>query len=166
MRQKYQQGFSLLEVIVSIFLITTGMLAILSLDNYSLKAISSNKAQIIASGLAQEGIEIVRNWRESTCDSAGDCSSWYNEISENSRDYIGQYNFVGLFPYVNAPLLYAASSNLGYQYDDGSPTQFYRKITLEKAPAPLNSQDEVQVIVSVSWENGEIKAEDRLWKSR
>lgn len=163
MLKKYQQGFTLLEVIVSIFIITTGMLAILSLDNFSLKAISVNKSQIIASGLAQEGIEIVRNWRESECN-ATDCSNWYGAVIDN--DYIVQYDFAGVYPYVEKPLLYDNSSNHGYQYDYGDATQFYRKITLKKAPAFSYSQDEVQVIVDVIWNGGELKAEDRLWKSR
>lgn len=57
-------GFSLLEVIFSIAIITTGIVSILTLFNYNLKAEINNKNKLIAIYLAQESIEAVRQIRD------------------------------------------------------------------------------------------------------
>ncbi len=57
-------GFSLLEVIFSIAIITTGIVSVLTLFNYNLKAEINNKNKLIAIYLAQESIEIARQQRD------------------------------------------------------------------------------------------------------
>jgi type II secretory pathway pseudopilin PulG len=57
-------GFSLLEVIFSIGIITVGVISILTLFNYNLKAEINNKNKLIAIYLAQESIEVVRQQRD------------------------------------------------------------------------------------------------------
>lgn len=57
-------GFSLLEVIFSIAIITVGIISILTLFNYNLKAEINNKNKLIAIYLAQESIEIARQQRD------------------------------------------------------------------------------------------------------
>lgn len=64
-------GFSLIEVTVSIYIITMGLLGLISLVNQNLQVQYINKNSIIASELAQEGLELVRNvrddnWRDKT----------------------------------------------------------------------------------------------------
>ncbi len=59
-----KNGFSLLEVIFAMAIITSGVISILSLFSYNLKAEINNKNKLIAAYLAQEAIEIVRQSRD------------------------------------------------------------------------------------------------------
>ena len=59
-----QNGFSLIELIVCLFIINLGMIGVLSLVLQNIKVESTNKNALIASQLAQEGLELVRNQRD------------------------------------------------------------------------------------------------------
>lgn len=149
-----KNGFSLLGVIIASFITITGLIAILSLANYSLSAASSSKMKLIASGLAQEGIELVRNMRESQLD----WNNWYSSVI--SGDYRVQYNSSALMFYSDVPLMIDTAGL--YQYDFGNNSPFYRKISLSKISA-----DEVKVMVEIKWLGRGtwhyLIAEDRLW---
>ncbi len=54
-------GFSLLETIMSIFIISLLVIGTLSLFNFTLRVVSGNKAEIGAITLAEEKMEIIRN---------------------------------------------------------------------------------------------------------
>lgn len=58
------KAFSLLEVMVVLFVISIGLLAVISLSAESTKIQGGNKNAVIASQLAAEGIEIVKGARE------------------------------------------------------------------------------------------------------
>lgn len=154
MSSHHQKGFSLLEVIIAMFIAAVGLVGILSLANMSLKGSSLSKNRVIASGLAQEGIEIIRDIRKSNIE----WDDWYSRISNG--DYRVQYNSTDLISYSETPLK-LNGSNL-YQYDSGNNSRFYRKITLTKISA-----DEVKVITEVKWQiKGNwhyLIAENRLW---
>ena len=59
-----QRGFSLLEMIIVIFIVTAGLIGILSLVSQNIIVANINKNTLIASQLAQEGLELVRNVRD------------------------------------------------------------------------------------------------------
>ena len=59
-----KKAFTLMEVIISVAVITTAIVASISLISSSVSAIRSNQNKIIAVHLAQEGIEIVKNIRD------------------------------------------------------------------------------------------------------
>ncbi len=63
-KNKNQKGFSLLEVAIAVSIITIGFIGVSSLSNQSLQVEQTNRNTIIASMLAQEGLEIVRNIRD------------------------------------------------------------------------------------------------------
>lgn len=60
------KGFSLLEVVFSIGIVTVGIVSILTLFSYNLKNEINNKNKLIAIYLAQESIEIARQNRDNT----------------------------------------------------------------------------------------------------
>ena len=62
---KYKKSFTLLETIVAIYVITVGLSAAMSLASFSLGAADVFKQQLIATNLAQEGVELVHNKRDS-----------------------------------------------------------------------------------------------------
>lgn len=57
-------GFTILEITVVIFIITIGMMGVLSLVNQNIQVEYVNKNMVIGSQLAQEGLELVRNKRD------------------------------------------------------------------------------------------------------
>ncbi|MEA3464156.1 MAG: prepilin-type N-terminal cleavage/methylation domain-containing protein [Patescibacteria group bacterium] len=61
---KKQPGFSIIEVIAVIFIIAVGLTGILSLIVQNIQAQYINKNALIASQLAQEGLELIRNVRD------------------------------------------------------------------------------------------------------
>ena len=155
MSKRNQKGFSLIGVIVAIFIVAISMVGMLDLSQTSLKGAFSSKMRLVASGLAQEGIEVVRYTRRSQTE----WDDWYNSIS--SGDYLVQYNSSNLLSFFEMPLRSDANSGL-YQYDSGSNSPFYRKITLTKL-----SSNEVKVAVEVKWRASggwrNLIVEDRLW---
>ncbi len=65
-----KKGFTLVEVIVILFIMSLGLIGILGLIVQNIQSQSYNKSNLIAYQLAQEGIELIRkvrdsNWRES-----------------------------------------------------------------------------------------------------
>ncbi len=61
----HTRAFSLIETIVVLFIISTGLLGILSLIIQNIQSQDYNKNNLIAYQLAQEGIELARKARDS-----------------------------------------------------------------------------------------------------
>ena len=64
-----KRGFTLIEVITVLLIISLGMVGVLSLISQNIRSQSLNKNTLIAYQLAQEGVELIRqvrdtNWRE------------------------------------------------------------------------------------------------------
>lgn len=57
-------GFSIIEVMAAITIIVIGLVGVLSLVTQNIQVSSINKNELIASQLAQEGLELVRNIRD------------------------------------------------------------------------------------------------------
>lgn len=151
-------------VLVSFFIMAVGIVAILSLASISLKGFNISKKNLIASHLAQEGIEIVRYIRQFNEDADNRWTDWYDSFRGQPRDYLVQYDKKSLLEYFEIPLR-INSSGL-YQYGSGQETGFYRKITIEKIGV-----NQLRVVVKVKWRDqggvwSELIAEDRLWNWR
>jgi type II secretory pathway pseudopilin PulG len=73
------KGFSILEVVVSLAIITVGMIAVLNLFTQTIRSGEVSINQEIAINLAQEGIEVIRNKRDSNWIKL---KEWNNEINE------------------------------------------------------------------------------------
>ena len=78
------KGFSLLEVIFSIGIITVGVVSILTLFNYNLKNEINNKNKLIAIYLAQESIEVVRQVRDNI---------WFGSIGNGDTKFLDETEF-------------------------------------------------------------------------
>lgn len=95
--QHNQSGQTLIETLVAVFMLVMGVSASLGLAIYALNSSRSVSKQIIASGLAREGIEAVKDMRDTnwlqqnpinnncfnylTLDQTGDCyKSWLGNL--------------------------------------------------------------------------------------
>lgn len=149
-----QNGFSLIGVIATLFIVAVGLTSVISLTSMSLNSSNTSKMRLIASGLAQEGIEVVRDLRRANVE----WDAWYSSISNGN--YRVQYNNTSLISFSDTPL--KINSNGYYQYDSGDDSAFSRKVTFDKLSA-----NELKLSVEIKWKlRGQwsyLTAEDRLW---
>ena len=152
-------GFTLLETIVAVGVITVGLIAVLVLINGSLFYVSLIKDRLVAANLNSEGLEVVRNIRDNNWLQN---LAWNNGLSDG--DYNIVYNSLSLSSYADIELLIDASNGL-YNYSSGSPSGFKRKISIANL-----SGYELQVISAITWQRKGINytnsAEEHLfnWK--
>ena len=158
------RGFTLLEVIVAIFILTVGAGSSFILISKTLSAASLVKENLIASYLVQEGIEIVRNIRDTNwlqarnpskislfndglicpappCDFQADYTTLtFTETTDFEKCSDPGYN---CHSYDGVPLKIDGGF---YNYTSGTETKFKRKITIEK-----KDSDNIKVEVNVEW---------------
>jgi len=72
------KGFTLMEAVVAIFVIITGIVGVMTLVTYTITSAQISKDKLIAAYLAQEGIEIVRNIRD---------TNWLEQYSESTNPW-------------------------------------------------------------------------------
>ena len=158
------KGFTLLEVIGAIFILTVGAGSAFILISQTLSAASLVKENLIASYLVQEGIEIVRdirdtNWLQARnpnktslfddglictvppCDFQADYATLtFTETTDFEKCSDPGYN---CHLYDGTPLKIDGGF---YNYTSGTETKFKRKITIKKVDS-----DNIKVEVNVGW---------------
>jgi prepilin-type N-terminal cleavage/methylation domain-containing protein len=60
----FNRGFTLVETIVAIYVLLIGIVGAMSLAQQNISAIGISRDRLIATNLAQEGIELIRNKRD------------------------------------------------------------------------------------------------------
>ena len=153
----FYQGFSLVELMVAISMIAIVFTSLISLVNTVLANLSYSHNYLVASYLAQEGIELItqkrnENFKNGLAFDAG--------IIDNCLeiDYAGFSGFCS--GESNKFLKY--SEGIGFQHDDGSNSVFKRTIKTEKV-----SDNEIRVQSIVKWKTRDqefnIVVEDHLY---
>lgn len=172
------KGFTLLETIVAIFVMTIAFTSLLSLMSNSLFSARYAKNEITAAYLAQEAIDYVRNSRDTVAFQGNDWNTFLvsfgyapgkgNICFDSDGCYFEVSN-----PNVSSSVQACSSSGCPmmlydpnmtkslYGYTTGSstvPSKFKRTILMDAvSTAPGNSNnDELQITVEVVWENGSI----------
>lgn len=137
-----KKGFSLLEMIVVIFIISLGLVGILSLAVSSLKAGKFTKGKLVASELAQEGLEMVKNIRDENWLEEDD---WLDGINTGDGtfiiDYTGESSIDDVPDSAASPgaKLYR-DSNGWYQHSSSTvDTVFYRIIKVNNSNTASSS---------------------------
>ncbi len=163
---RLHHGFSLLEVMVAIFIIIIGLLGVLALISTSISGGASSTSRLIAANLAQEGIEVVKNMREAAFVADGTWNIWHSlgDTRVSTGNWSVQYNSNSLDTLWNNFLKFDAASGL-YSYDFGIDTSFRRAIILDKI-----SDNQLRVSSLVTWtdrnQTQSITVEDMLWNWR
>jgi type II secretory pathway pseudopilin PulG len=145
---KKQAGFSILEIVVAIFIITMGMVGVLSLITQNIQVQYINKNNLIASQLAQEGLELIRNKRDKNWLEGND---WISGITPG--DYIADYTgYIGIVSGMEEAKL-QERNDLGeegyYWYNaEDSNTIFSRLITTSQTSSEL-----LNVSCLIQWED-------------
>lgn len=171
------KGFTILELIGTIFIISIGLIGIINIIPLVLSTASTNSSQLIAAYLAQEGMEIVRNirdgnwleqnsWDEGLTNCSTGCEVDYlcttvEDPSPTNPNPNVQHCFRS---YGSGAFLKIDSTNGFYKYNCPacSDTQFKRQITIQ--PDPLNPNNILIVKVNVSWEGNQFIIQGKLYK--
>ena len=143
------KGFTLLETMVAVSILAAISVGSLTLISKSMQSASLSQNRLIASYLAQEGIELARNVRDSNWadnmypvsvnwdDDLPDCVNcemdYTNNVLANAITEAGD-------PYLKL------DSNSFYNYSSGTNTIFKRHITLSSISA-----EQKQVVSEVVW---------------
>lgn len=126
-KSKRYKAFSFVEVIISVFVISVGLIASVGLISTSLSGSMDSRKQIVASLLAQEGIEQIRNIRDNNWIDNDPATASFSGISGSTTE-----------------LRY--TDDVGYG-DSGSATPFTRRITVANG----SSADEKIITSAVIW---------------
>ncbi len=137
---KEEKGFTLLELLITIFIIAVGLIGAYIAAQYPLSQISVSINRLTAAYLAQEGIEIVRNVRDTNWLEG---QNWKNELLCDSCQ--ADYTSTTISQSYNDEAFLKLEANGFYNNSSGSPTRFKREIEVEDAG------DRVKVIVTVRW---------------
>lgn len=122
--KRCRRGFSLLEVIIAIFVLTIGITGALKLIVSTLTNSINTRNAVIASGLAQEGVELVRNIRDNNMLYVLDNLSRDRETNFSGHGFpVYPNNFNCVFDYTYN---YALPTNCGASVADNAPdTELY-----------------------------------------
>lgn len=173
-KRKSVTGFTLIETIVAIGIMTTGISGGLALAVYALGASDVTLKEIAATSLAREGIEAVRyqrdrNWNECVnwvgCHDIGTdqrcCQKWDRDIpySDTGTNVYVTYSGSGSWDLVQSNnwdlyRLYLHSSNGLYGgYGTVVNPHFYRRLTIygEQAAPFTNKNPRLRIVSSVWW---------------
>ncbi len=169
-----QLGQTLIETLVAIFILVTGLVSALSLAVYSFQSSDNSSKQIVGTALARESIEGLRNIRDtnwlkgtlSTCSDLGtgqQCySAWQGsgeqriEAGTYAIDYsIGSSNVLLTKNPTSYVLNYDSGTGLYSNGGAGVPTNYSRKLVItEDQTSPYTALNPRLVAVSTVWWQG------------
>ena len=148
-----KNGFTLVELLIAIFIITIGIMGIYLAIPRILSSASLNATQFLASYLAQEGFEIVRNIRDTNWLQG---KNWKEGLGNG--DYIVQYNDSSLHSFEDMVL--KIDTNGFYNYESGMESRFKRKITISS-----EGSDKLNITVEITWPGKGGKTESFIAKN-
>ncbi len=150
-------GFTLVETLIAIAVLMISIAGPLVIATKGLTSALYSKDQMIASFLAQESMEVIKNTRDNNVSGAGVGVNvedvWLENLNCNDEDLCDATGIGGdRFSYCNGsgdpgcPIYY--DEETGYNTDGiGVQTQFYRHFYVDNVSSSLTSEGRVHVIV-------------------
>lgn len=145
-------AFTLIEVITVLFVISLGMVGTLTLISQNIKSQSVNEKTMIAYQLAQEGIELIRNFRDTTWNEGVDfCFSGVYDSGYITMDYLDMVPFT-ISDRAQGDL-YIDGDGI-YRHDlVGFPKSGFNRVMSIKAISDESPVTRVTITADVSWED-------------
>ncbi|MBI2023790.1 prepilin-type N-terminal cleavage/methylation domain-containing protein [Candidatus Giovannonibacteria bacterium] len=150
-----KKGFTLVETIVSIALLTLAITGPLSVATFALRSSSISENEIVAYNLVEEGLEYIKNKIDTNTFTSG--AQWRDGLSEcesgNGCDIDAISWAIISCPGGICPVLRRSSLTGLYTHAaasaDNTDTIFTRRILLDNVPGAGN--DEQELAVTISW---------------
>lgn len=138
-----EKGFSIFEVIIALTIFSIGVLSSMASLTLALRSAATSQFNLVAVNLVQEGLEIVRNKRD---------TNWVQQDLWNKNLNPGVYrvvwNSTNLEPLNPGQLLRYDAVNNGFNYSDGVITIYSRTVSIT-----IINPNEIQVVVEVIWDD-------------
>jgi len=147
-----KKGFTLIELIIALSVITIGVVGTFAVIQKIIISTASSSSKLMASCLAQEGIEVIRNIRDSNwLDPSLDWDERISVVPEGNPDvHYLDYRSVDFPDLANCNgkeyLKYSDSEGF-YICSDDLNAKFKRKIIITKEDV-----DKMKVLVKVEWQ--------------
>ncbi len=166
-----KRGFTLVELIIAITVLVIGVVAVFGLSFFAIQLNRSNVERLQALELAREGMEMVRNIRDSNWKNnypfAGGAPLWgedlgpqkYVKISPRLGDEV-PFAVVTVDPQQRSEYRLNTVDVSGvpvFTHEQGTPSPFYRLLQIEPYPLEGEAADggAIKVTSQVSWLNGD-----------
>ena len=161
--QNNTQGFTLIEALVAIFIFSSAVVFLITMAGRGLLALNASEKQTTAYFLAQEGIEIVHNFRDQAFLNA---IPWLSEINPQCIGSNADCGFdVDSNNQATPGTLCSSLNNCAITMDSNNPpkflhsgpnaTPFTRRIQLiEQDLDGDNINDALEITSIVSWQQG------------
>jgi len=150
--KKKNLGFTLIEIMVAISVFSVGILGVYALVPTAIFLGAENSDRFVAAQLALEGLEIVRNIRDSNwLEQSDNPSNLWNEGLDNcsagcEADYLVLQNIEPVLTSYGVGRYLKIDSQGFFNYTNGASTEkFKRKITIASDVNALN------ISVAVEW---------------
>ena len=148
-KTQLKSGFSIIEIIVALFIISIGMIGVLSLIVQNIQSQNVNKGALIAAQLAQEGIELIRHTRDSNWAAA---QAWNTNLAPGH--YIIDYRLAAPRAISFSNQEHLRQDATGYYYNpdlstDLNPDSGYAR-TIDIVANPGNASS-IYVKAAISW---------------
>ncbi len=153
-------GFTLIEVLVAMFVLVMGALGVFGLISRTITFNSSVNSQLVASYLSQEGLEIVRNIRDANFlkihKIPGWEGAWNDGLTSCAAGCGANYNSISLDPALDLePIVFNGSF---YVHDAVADSGFMRVIKVipgggDLVLCPSGNDEKICVSVDVSWQD-------------
>lgn len=159
-----KSGFTFIETLVAVGILTIALASPLMLASSSIRLAGLAKDKFIASYLAAEAVEYVKNVRdgnaldseaESWLDNLGPCLG-PNSCEIDVTKAVTRSCGAGC-----SKIKYDENSGL-YQYDNGEETKFTRVAEIEE----LVQNQEAKITVTVSWDGNNLVIQDNIFNWR
>lgn len=154
-KRQLKKGFTLAETMVTVFVVSVGVLGAYYAIQRTTQVVVRAHNQLIASYLSQEGIEIIKNIRDTNflemhANPSDTSNHWDDGLADGA--YEADYTVTNqvdplLMPYAGRSLKYDAT--LGYNYSSGEDTKFTRKLEIVSCGSDCKT-----IIVTVFWKEG------------
>ncbi len=136
-----KRGFTLLEILFSLVIISAVIVGVFSLMSRTTAFLPTAANRLIAGYLSQEGIEIVRNLRDSN--KLDPAKQWNYGLTDCTAGCEADYLSQTLTPW---QAKYLRNDGNFYNYSASALTSFQRKITIDSSGA-----DVLKISVQVFW---------------
>lgn len=168
-----QYGFSLIETLIAIFLLSVSVGALMTVTTGSFFSIRYARNQVIGGNLMQEAIEYIKNTKDTAVQQGVSWSNWQDQVLKKNELGLGTGCFTSsgctLDIYTTQPqkitscgtqcptmVLYQNKGVYGYSdtypFEPSTATSFRRTLRAQQTIDP----NQVELIVTMSWRNGNI----------